>query len=121
MSHLRWPLGLFLCLSIACSVYRVDEDAELLEVEVPSCFSETVTGADLPDDWGYAWWESFADEALNRLIEAGLVANFGLRQYVARIEQAAALARQAGARLYPSLDLNANYEWEWADRQRGIP
>ena len=112
-SHLRWPLGLFLCLSVACSVHRVDEDADLLEVEVPSCFSETTTGADLADDWDYVWWERFADETLNRLVEAGLSGNLDLRQYVARIEQAAALAHQARAHLYPSLDLEASYAWEW--------
>jgi NodT family efflux transporter outer membrane factor (OMF) lipoprotein len=94
-------------------VHRVDEDAELLEVEVPSRFLGTATGADVPDGWDYAWWENFADEALNRSIEAGLDANLELRQSVARIEQAAALARQAGTLLYPSLDLGASYEWEW--------
>lgn len=113
MSRLYWPLGLLLCLSAACSVHRVDEDAELLDIEVPSHFSETVAGTNLPDDWDYAWWESFGDETLNRLVEAGLAANLDLRQYVARIEQAAALARQAGSRLYPSLDLDSSYEWEW--------
>lgn len=113
MSHLCWPLGLLLCLSTACSVHRVDEEAERLEVEVPPVFFETATGANLPQDWDYVWWESFEDEALNRLIEAGLSANLDLRQYVARIDQAAALARQAGAYLYPSLDLDSSYEWEW--------
>jgi NodT family efflux transporter outer membrane factor (OMF) lipoprotein len=113
MSYLRWSVGFVLCLSIGCSVHQVDEEAELLEVEVPPRFAETATGADLPTDWDYAWWESFADDTLNRLVETGLAANFGLRQYVARIEQAVALARQAGARLYPSLGLDAGYQWEW--------
>jgi NodT family efflux transporter outer membrane factor (OMF) lipoprotein len=94
-------------------IHSVDEEAQLLEVEVPPCFSESASEAILLNDWNYSWWETFNDEDLNHLIESGLAANFGLRQYVARIEQATALARQAGAGLYPSLDLDAGYELEW--------
>jgi len=36
-----------------------------------------------------------------------------LRQYTSRIEQATALARQAGARLYPYIDLDGGYALEW--------
>jgi len=93
----------------------VDEEARLLGLEVPASFSESesATGAVLPSDWDYSWWETFNDEDLNRLVETGLTANFGLRQYVARIEQAAALAHQARAGLYPTLDLDAGYRSEW--------
>ncbi|MFC1652263.1 efflux transporter outer membrane subunit [Planctomycetota bacterium] len=115
MSRLQRFLGLFMCLLhlSGCPIHRVDEEAQLLEVEVAPQFSESVTGAALPSEWNYSWWETFKDEDLNDLIESGLAANFGLQQYVARIEQATALARQAGARLYPSLDLVAGYESEW--------
>jgi outer membrane protein, multidrug efflux system len=102
----------FLILS-GCAVHLVDEEASLLQVDTLPAFSEPTTGADLPKDWRFSWWESFEDEELNHLIEAGLAGNFGLQQYVARIEQATALARQAGATLYPSLDLNAGYDVEW--------
>jgi len=113
MSRLKLLFGLFMCLPSGCSIHSVDEEARLLEVEVPPRFSESETGAVLPNDWNYSWWETFNDEDLNRHIESGLAASFGLRQYVARIEQATALARQAGTRLYPSLDLDAGYELEW--------
>ena len=105
--------GVFLCLLSGCTTHSVDEEARLLEVDVRPSFSESATGAVLPSDWDYSWWETFKDEDLNRLVESGLDANFALRQYVARIEQATALARQAGARLYPTLDLNAGYDLEW--------
>ncbi|MBL7185478.1 MAG: efflux transporter outer membrane subunit [Phycisphaerae bacterium] len=113
MSCLQRLFGLFICLLCGCAIHSVDEEARLLEVEVPPRFSESATGAVLPNDWNYPWWETFKDEDLDRLIESGLAASFGLRQYVARIEQATALARQAGARLYPSLDLDAGYELQW--------
>jgi NodT family efflux transporter outer membrane factor (OMF) lipoprotein len=113
MGYLQRLFIFFLCLLCGCAIHRVDEEAPLLDVEVPPRFSESVTGAALPNDWNYSWWETFEDEDLNRLIETGITANFGLRQYVARIEQATGLARQAGASLYPSLDLDTGYELEW--------
>lgn len=119
MHHLGLALGLLLGLSTACSVHRVEEETEPLEVEVPSRYAEMAAGAALPAEWDYAWWESLGDEALNHLVETGLTHNFGLRQSMARIRQATALARQAGARLYPSLDLDAGYAREWSDRNGG--
>jgi NodT family efflux transporter outer membrane factor (OMF) lipoprotein len=109
--------SLFLCVLSGCTLHQVDEEVNLLEVGIPSSFSEPATGAALPDDWNYSWWETFEDEDLNRLIEKGLASNFGLRQYVARIEQATALARQVGASLYPSLDLSGGYVDQSRDRQ----
>ncbi len=120
MNRLGLLFGLFLFLLSGCSVHSVDEEALLLEVGVPPRFSESVAGAALPSNWNYSWWETFDDEDLNHLIETGLAANFGLRQSVARIEQATALARKAGARLYPSLDLDADYESQWdGETERG--
>jgi NodT family efflux transporter outer membrane factor (OMF) lipoprotein len=119
MGCLQWLFGLFMCLLCGCTIHRVDENAQLLQVEVPPRFSESATMAVLPSDWNYSWWETFEDEDLNHLIDSGLAASFELRQYIARIEQATALARQAGARLYPSLDFDAGYELEW-DNETGI-
>ena len=120
MSRLQRLFGLFICLLSGCAIHSVDEEALLLQVEVPPRFSESATGAVLPGDWNYPWWETFEDEHLSQLIESGLAANFELRQYVARIEQATALVHQAGARLYPSLDLAAGYESQWdGETERG--
>ncbi|MBN2316568.1 MAG: efflux transporter outer membrane subunit [Sedimentisphaerales bacterium] len=124
MKRLQW-LCLFVCLIGGCAIHPVDEDAQRLQADVPPRFSESATGAVLPEEWNYFWWETFEDEDLNRLVESGLAANFELRQYIARIEQATALARQAGARLYPSLDFEADYELEWdgetkADESRDL-
>ena len=113
ISRLQRPLGLLLCLLSGCAIHNVDEEARLLQVEVPPRFSESATGAVLPNEWNTSWWETFDDEDLSRLIESGLATSFELRQYVARIEQATALARQAGTRLYPSLNLDAGYESQW--------
>ncbi|MDA1069041.1 MAG: TolC family protein, partial [Verrucomicrobia bacterium] len=105
-------LFLFLTGSFFCgrAIHRVDEQAQLLQVGVPFAFQEPPTGADLPNNWNISWWETFEDPELNRLIEAGLDTNLGLQQFVARIDQATALARQVGATLYPAINLNAGYD-----------
>lgn len=102
-----------LCFGSGCATHSVDEKAELLEVQIPASFSQHSTGTALPADWSRSWWESFEDEDLNRLISVGLANSYSIQQFTARIEQASALARQAGARLYPAIDLNAGYDIEW--------
>ena len=96
-----------------CTIHSVDEQAQLLQLEVPTSFQEPSTGAELPKNWNTSWWETFEDPELNRLIEIGLRDNFGVQRFVSRIEQATALARKAGSNPYPSLDLNAGYDIDW--------
>jgi len=50
------------------------------------------------------WWESFEDPQLNELISTALTGNFTLKEAWARLNQARALAVQAGADLYPQVD-----------------
>jgi len=72
--------------------------------DVPSSLPETYSAS--PDSSSHrplAWWESFADPALNRVVEAALAANLDLRQAVARVEQARARARIARAAFFPSV------------------
>lgn len=104
-----------------CAIHSVDEDAPLVMVEMTSSFVEPTTGADLPDEWNYSWWESFDDSELNRLIDAGLNSNLNLQQFYARVEQASALARQAGANLYPTLDLDGSYNKGFVPNNRIEP
>lgn len=53
------------------------------------------------------WWQLFQDDTLNRLVEQALARNADLRQAIARVEQAEAVAREAGATLFPQIDLGA--------------
>lgn len=112
----EWWIFPLLLLPFGCAVHQVDESAEILEMSVPATFSEDTTGSQLPENWNYSWWETFEDATLNQLIETALANNLSLQQYAARIEQAGALARRAGAQLYPTLDLDAGYDVEWDDK-----
>ncbi len=61
------------------------------------------------------WWISFADEKLDRLIQAGLENNFDVLQAVARLSQASALNVQARADKLPQIGLAADSEQTWRE------
>lgn len=96
----RRLLSLMLMLSImaGCTVHHV-RDEYPHGVEVPSAYSLRGGGTEVPD----RWWESFGDPALDRVIAAVLEDNPTLQQAWARLEQAEALARQAGSFTYPEI------------------
>ena len=50
------------------------------------------------------WWESLHDPMLNALVDKALAGNFSLKTVWSRMDQATAIARQAGANLSPTLD-----------------
>ena len=51
-----------------------------------------------------SWWLDFHDPTLAVLIDQALTANFSLRRAQEKITEARAVARQAGASLFPTLD-----------------
>ncbi|WP_052028611.1 efflux transporter outer membrane subunit [Pseudomonas syringae] len=53
------------------------------------------------------WWNGFADPQLNRIIERVLKQNLDLQASMARVEQARAAAREAGAERLPEANLDA--------------
>jgi multidrug efflux system outer membrane protein len=59
-------------------------------------------------DPGARWWSSFGDAELGALIETALRDNFSIIEAWARLNQARALAVQAGADRYPDLTAEAD-------------
>jgi len=53
------------------------------------------------------WWLGFDDPELTRIVERTLHQNLDLAAAIARVEQARAAAREAGAQLLPAADLTA--------------
>jgi NodT family efflux transporter outer membrane factor (OMF) lipoprotein len=83
------------------------------DIPLPTAWSEAPTddGAGI---WPSSdWWHGFGSEKLNELIAEARRSNDDLAVAIARIQEADAQARIAGAALLPSLDLNAD-----ASRQR---
>jgi NodT family efflux transporter outer membrane factor (OMF) lipoprotein len=98
----RWILlvvfGLLLAVLVACSPFK-PQPRTSLDKDLPGTFS-LYTGETEPTQ---LWWESFKDPELNRLIDTGLSENFSLKEAWARLNQARALAVQAGADRFPDL------------------
>lgn len=76
--------------------------------------------AEVPSEWRQAeaggesrvdpdWWKTFGSNELDRLIQDALAYNNDLAAAAQRIEQARAQAKIAGADLWPSLGLSADY------------
>ena len=86
----------------ACSL-AVTRDAATPAVPLPAAFSQTGDST-----LSAHWCQSFADPQLDTLIDGMLQRNFSLRAAWDRLDQAAALARKAGADFYPSLDASAS-------------
>lgn len=64
------------------------------------------------------WWTSFEDRSLDRLVDRALTNNLDLQAVAARIDQAGALARQAGADLFPQLEGGGRFESRWREEGR---
>jgi NodT family efflux transporter outer membrane factor (OMF) lipoprotein len=100
-ARLAATLGLFTALA-ACVVgpHYVPPDAGQ---EAPAGYSTHDAGlsADAPPD---RWWLALGDSRLTSLIERALSDNPDLASAEARVQQARALARVAGAEFYPSLN-----------------
>ncbi|MDX5400035.1 MAG: TolC family protein, partial [Actinomycetes bacterium] len=87
------------CLAAGCALHRVERDPAP-PVEPPPAFS--ATGEERAPE---RWWTAFGETDLDRLVEQALAANLELRIAWARVRQAEAIARQAGAARWPQLDL----------------
>ena len=76
--------------------------------EVPQAFEVGANGGKWP---AQEWYRDFGSEELNGLVDAAAHANLDIESARARVAQADARARQAGAAILPSVDANgtANY------------
>jgi len=52
------------------------------------------------------WWDGFNDPMLSRIVQRARAQNLDLAAALARVQQARAAAREAGAQLLPTIDLN---------------
>ncbi|MCA9621922.1 MAG: efflux transporter outer membrane subunit [Myxococcales bacterium] len=106
------PLVLGACLfTTGCLMKDVDKDPRP-PVAIPEAFAGDASEQADPGPW----WESFGDPELARLVDEALKHNFQMQQAWARIEQAEALERMAGAGMYPRVDASLS-----AGRNKSAP
>jgi len=82
----------------------VGPDYRRPDIDVPKAFAEHEPAppaiAAVPTDW----WKLYHDDTLDRLVATGLAQGTDIRLAIARIEEAAALVREANATLLPEVD-----------------
>ncbi|GAH81539.1 unnamed protein product, partial [marine sediment metagenome] len=89
-------------LSLSCCTPYEARRTDLPPEFIPERFSQS-GGIERHD----RWWETFGDPGLNALLERALSDNLGLRRAWARLDQARALAKQAGADVWPRVSAEA--------------
>ena len=85
------------------------------EVPLPADFNTGYTVSGVKNDTPSSgvsvkqdWWTLFEDQTLSELVERARVENADLQIALGRLAQAEAIARQAGAALYPSLNMTGS-------------
>lgn len=109
--------GLALALLSGCTLHNVSTEPAPL-VEAGAAFSIASEKAlPLPAQW----FKTFQDGDLTALIGEALANNMDVRQALARLDQAQALARQSRAAMLPALDadIRSSKDWEDGDPQEG--
>jgi outer membrane protein, multidrug efflux system len=97
--------------SLALARCATGHDQATPELDIPAAFraSAATAMAAWPSD---TWWTGFASPELNALIEQARTQNFDIQAAIARVRQADAQVRIAGAALLPTLNGTASAEWE---------
>ena len=86
-------------------------DQVAADLDIPAAYratSESATAAWPTEDW----WTGFASPDLNALIEQARTGNFDIQAAIARVRQADAQVRVAGAALLPTLNGTASAGWQ---------
>ncbi|MDY0056412.1 MAG: efflux transporter outer membrane subunit [Methyloversatilis sp.] len=103
------PAALRTPLALACAALlsgcMVGPDYVRPTVDLPAQYAPAQDAA--PVAVARGWWKQFNDDTLNTLVERALADNADVQRAAARIEQADALLREAGAALFPDVGLQA--------------
>lgn len=89
----------FLALFLPACAVTIDEVKS--PVELPAQFSQSGS-----QKITVHWWQAFHDSELNKLCEQALAENFSLKAAYNQLQQAQAIAKQAGAPLIPQLNVS---------------
>ena len=105
---MRRPLPLFLALPLAllAACTTVGPDYRRPDVPLPGSFQ----GAPVDEPRLAAdWWKAFGDATLDGLVASALQGNADLRAAAARIQEAEAVLREAGAAYFPEITAGTGY------------
>jgi multidrug efflux system outer membrane protein len=107
MNCYRLAAALSGCLLLLLNACSVGPAYKRPDIPSPTQWHDS-TGPDAPTVWPATdWWQGFGSPQLDQLIAEAQHSNDDLAAAIARVQQADAQARIAGAALLPSLDLGA--------------
>ena len=104
---MRWPV--FSCAAVILASCATTPPPGLKAGDVPATF-EQKTIANAPMWPAKDWWTNYNDPQLSTLMEQAQANNLDIAQAAARLRQADARARQAGAALLPQVGASANLD-----------
>ncbi|MCB5184176.1 efflux transporter outer membrane subunit [Methylobacillus gramineus] len=96
--------------ALALTGCMVGPDYQRPDTKLPGSFSDASESKDVSEATLNAdrWWETFQDPVLNDIMQKAFAGNLDIAKAVARIEEADAAMREAGAALFPQVDLTGN-------------
>ena len=98
-----WALPLSLSVT-ACADFSPPESVPTPVAELPDSYQDDAPDAERQSLY---WWHDFNDPILNRLVEQALISNLDIAEAAARVEEARAQSRIAGADRLPTLNATA--------------
>ena len=116
----RAPLALATLTMALAGCAALGPDYQRPAATLPGAYSEAGR-AEAPAPVERDWWKLFKDPVLDDLMAKALGANLDLQAAVARVEEAEAAAREAGAALTPSVDLDAGAKRIRSSTVTGMP
>lgn len=96
-----------LCAVLLGGCAAVGPDYERPAVDLPSAYPDARGAGGTTASIDAEWWKLYGDQRLDQLVADALERNADMRLAVARIEEADANLREAGAAFLPEVDLNA--------------
>jgi len=110
LSRRRFPLPLFAAVALLTGC-DIGHDYQRPALDLPDAFRATPSAEAAA--WPSAdWWLGFQSPELNALIEAARARNFDIAAAIARVRQAEAQVRIAGAPLLPGIGGNEGASWQ---------
>lgn len=108
-----------MAIALLLSACDLGPDYERPALELPAEFR--ASDASAAESWpSEDWWRGFRSPELNDLIEQARVQNFDIAAAVARVRQADAQVRIAGAAMLPDISANASASWQQVGSNRGF-
>jgi len=77
-------------------------------LDIPSSFAESAPAASALTAVPADWWRLYRDATLDGLVAKGLAQGTDVRLAIARVDEAAALMREANATLFPEVDVSGS-------------